>query len=226
MMGCYVQRPGIERIETTADMNSKAKIAAAAGVVGLGLTAAQLFRQTPDEAAPRAAGPEPSSLRLRQPREAGEPRVTPSAPFARPAPAEPSANSTIPLANIPAGSTATSPLDGAAAAPRLPREFPSPSAYELHNSASAATPNAGVSSAVSVDSAAPLPHSPSAAANRREAVRHIVIDGDNLADLARRYLGDPARANEILAANRPLISHPDVLPIGIQLLIPGARQAD
>jgi len=49
---------------------------------------------------------------------------------------------------------------------------------------------------------------------------HRVVDGDTLAKLAARYLGSSDRYGEIFAANRPLLSKPDLLPIGAQLVIP------
>lgn len=52
---------------------------------------------------------------------------------------------------------------------------------------------------------------------------HRVMDGDTLASLAERFLGDPARASELLAANRSLISNPDLLPIGVELVIPASQ---
>ncbi len=54
---------------------------------------------------------------------------------------------------------------------------------------------------------------------------HIVVDGDSLAKLAGRYLDDPRRAEEILQLNRGLLSDPQLLPIGVELLIP-PRSAD
>ncbi len=49
---------------------------------------------------------------------------------------------------------------------------------------------------------------------------HLVVDGDTLAKLAARYLGSSDRYGEIFAANRGLLSKPDLLPIGAQLVIP------
>jgi LysM repeat protein len=49
---------------------------------------------------------------------------------------------------------------------------------------------------------------------------HRVVDGDTLAKLAARYLGSSDRYGEIFAANRPLLSTPDLLPIGVELVIP------
>jgi nucleoid-associated protein YgaU len=63
---------------------------------------------------------------------------------------------------------------------------------------------------------APLSH----ADNTDQPRGHIIVDGDSLAKLAGRYLDDPQRANEIYELNRHLLSHPDVLPIGAELVIP------
>lgn len=49
---------------------------------------------------------------------------------------------------------------------------------------------------------------------------HRVIDGDTLASIAQSYLGNPGRQREIFEANRAVIPHPDLLPIGIELVIP------
>lgn len=55
--------------------------------------------------------------------------------------------------------------------------------------------------------------------------RHVIRDGDTLAGLAERYLGDPSRHNEILALNRQALRASDVLPIGTVLRIPPAPAA-
>jgi nucleoid-associated protein YgaU len=49
---------------------------------------------------------------------------------------------------------------------------------------------------------------------------HIVVDGDSLSRLAGRYLDDPRRSREIFEANRGVLSGPDLLPIGAELVIP------
>jgi nucleoid-associated protein YgaU len=56
---------------------------------------------------------------------------------------------------------------------------------------------------------------------------HIVVDGDSLERLAGRYLDDPTRAAEIYDANRELLADPNLLPIGVELVIPnrGSRTA-
>jgi nucleoid-associated protein YgaU len=59
---------------------------------------------------------------------------------------------------------------------------------------------------------------PVAAADQER--RHRVADGDTLAQLAQRYLGDERRYLEILCANREILKDPSWLPIGIELIIP------
>ena len=49
---------------------------------------------------------------------------------------------------------------------------------------------------------------------------HVIVDGDTLADLAARYLGDSRRSADIFAANRRVLTDPEVLPIGAALAIP------
>lgn len=49
---------------------------------------------------------------------------------------------------------------------------------------------------------------------------HVVRDGDTLAGLAERYLGDAQRQFEIFQENRHVLPSPDVLPIGVKLAIP------
>ena len=53
----------------------------------------------------------------------------------------------------------------------------------------------------------------------REVV-HVVSDGDTLEKLARRYLGDEARALEIFEMNRNTLVNPHQLPIEAELRIP------
>jgi hypothetical protein len=53
------------------------------------------------------------------------------------------------------------------------------------------------------------------------ARRHEIVDGDTLAELAQRYLGSSDRWTEIYQANRQALSDPELLPIGLELVIPG-----
>ena len=50
--------------------------------------------------------------------------------------------------------------------------------------------------------------------------RHRLTDGDTLERMAERYLGDGARADEIFAINRDLLTAPDLLPLGKIIRIP------
>jgi nucleoid-associated protein YgaU len=72
--------------------------------------------------------------------------------------------------------------------------------------------------------------SPASAAARPDPdplpeVRHRVVDGDTLPELARRYLGDAGRYLELFEANRNVLSSPDLLPLGVELTIPPRRGA-
>jgi hypothetical protein len=65
-----------------------------------------------------------------------------------------------------------------------------------------------------------LPTAIATGPNYRQYVRHRVADGDSLASLAQRYLGDRNRYAEIFNANRHVLASPDILPIGVDLIIP------
>ena len=49
---------------------------------------------------------------------------------------------------------------------------------------------------------------------------HRIRDGDTLDAIAREHFGNPDRANEIFDANRQLLKHPDLLPVGTEIAIP------
>ncbi len=52
------------------------------------------------------------------------------------------------------------------------------------------------------------------------AGRHTIRDGDNLRELARRYLGDSDLYLVLYEWNRGVLAHPDILPIGCEIRIP------
>jgi len=83
--------------------------------------------------------------------------------------------------------------------------------------------------ALSRPSSAPPAESarPSAAARPpgARAKRHRVRDGDTLTGLSQRYYGDAERYLAIYEANRGLLSNPDLLPIGSELVIPSPDDA-
>ncbi len=55
---------------------------------------------------------------------------------------------------------------------------------------------------------------------------HTVIDGDSLASLAKKYLGDEQKAVTLLGVNRDVLNSPDILPIGAKLRIPSSPLVD
>jgi hypothetical protein len=55
--------------------------------------------------------------------------------------------------------------------------------------------------------------------------RHVVVDGDSLARLAGRYLDDSRRGHEIFEANRGVLNDPEILPLGVELVIPDRTAA-
>lgn len=75
---------------------------------------------------------------------------------------------------------------------------------------SASTP---VSAAVALPAAAPVVELTVPATYR-------VRDGDDLGSIAGRFYGHPAAASAIWAANREMIPHPELLPIGAELRLP------
>jgi nucleoid-associated protein YgaU len=53
-----------------------------------------------------------------------------------------------------------------------------------------------------------------------------IRDGDTLEKIAERLLGSRERAGELFEANRALLSRPDLLPVGITIMIPAQRVDD
>jgi nucleoid-associated protein YgaU len=51
-------------------------------------------------------------------------------------------------------------------------------------------------------------------------LHHKIADGDSLQQLAKKYLGSERRYREIFEANRKVLSDPDLLPIGAEIVIP------
>lgn len=52
------------------------------------------------------------------------------------------------------------------------------------------------------------------------ALTHKIADGDTLAALAKRYLGDAERWRELFERNREVLKDPDLLPIGRVIKVP------
>ena len=49
---------------------------------------------------------------------------------------------------------------------------------------------------------------------------HKIRDGDTLANIAQRMLGDAGRANELFELNRNVLPSPQLLPLGVEIKIP------
>ena len=57
-------------------------------------------------------------------------------------------------------------------------------------------------------------------------VRHVIHDGETLHSIAAEYYGDEQQAFKIYDANRDKLSDPDLLPLGIEIDVPGAEAAE
>lgn len=55
-------------------------------------------------------------------------------------------------------------------------------------------------------------------------IRYVIHEGDSLAKLAQRYLGDESRALELFDHNRATLENPYLLPIGAEIEIPRERR--
>jgi nucleoid-associated protein YgaU len=53
-----------------------------------------------------------------------------------------------------------------------------------------------------------------------EAQFHVVVSGDNLSKIAKKYYGDANKYPAIFEANKPMLSHPDKIYPGQALRIP------
>ncbi len=54
----------------------------------------------------------------------------------------------------------------------------------------------------------------------RESASYTVRKGDTLGGIAKRFLGNPAKYNDIFEANRDVLSSPDRIDVGMTLRIP------
>ncbi len=51
--------------------------------------------------------------------------------------------------------------------------------------------------------------------------KHRIVEGDTLEGIAQHYYEDVAKASAIFAANRSVLQQPDILPLGVKLVLPG-----
>ena len=121
------------------------------------------------------------------------------------------------------GPVETQPLTQAAPMPLAE----SPAAADRDPFANATAPpvaNPTTPPVYSTISAGTAPSTPLAEVTPTERI-HVVHEGDALDALAKRYLGDEARALEIFDLNREALENPHVLPLGVELRIPSGGLA-
>jgi len=183
-------------------MDRGVKIVVACGLLGAGIAGAMLFRHpSPSAVPPRLETPDGLVLRQETDAQVAPPPATDrlTARIGRSAPVAPRSERST-------RSTSDS-------SPTRPGEPPPP-------------PSMGKSYPPLLESIVPFDdpllgadslQSEGADGRRRT---HNIVDGDTLANLAERYLGDAAHSLEIYEANRELLPSPGVLPIGVEIRIP------
>jgi nucleoid-associated protein YgaU len=198
-------------------MDRGLKVVVASGVLLGGVAMAMLFRH-PSQASRPPKSEVSESLVLRQGGEPDAPelpaerlttRIEPPVEVERRSAPEPDEPESLPLTNPPPPMPSRRPP----VPPVLARSYPpfgdmAPSA----SSPGERTPS-------NWDPPTP-PGDPDADRRFQPPRRHTIVDGDTLADLAERYLGDAARWLEIYEANRDRLPSPEVLPIGVEIIIP------
>jgi nucleoid-associated protein YgaU len=82
------------------------------------------------------------------------------------------------------------------------------------------------SSTTAPEPAAPVPPIPTPTGTSGQATgqgqTYVVVSGDSLSKIAKRYYGDANKWNRIYEANRDQINNPDLIHPGQTLKIPGA----
>jgi hypothetical protein len=125
---------------------------------------------------------------------------------------------TAPAAAAPAPSAAAPSADPLAAEAAAPLVSTPPQMADRYQSSLPEGVSPTDPFQTAVDRKPPPP--PRSGAGQPRYRRHVIRDGDTLAGLAERYLGDSTRQSEILALNRETLRASDVLPIGAVLRIP------
>ncbi len=207
---------------TVKEMDRSVKIALAAVVFLVGTSFAFLYRRPlPDQPGDKSG--KASQLVLRgarwnSPQPALEIRSTPSGEKSVFPSIEPTTTTirrdgrttaTSTAASAPLKTTVLSPIDTGQPPPRLARAFP------RHDNSDDSRWGAAIGHLLPGSDKQLSPHPRT----------HKIVDGDTLDGLAKRYLGDPARAGEIFETNRHLLSDPNALPIGVELTIPSGQSS-
>ncbi|MCA9221123.1 MAG: LysM peptidoglycan-binding domain-containing protein [Planctomycetales bacterium] len=196
-------------------------------VIAGGIVAANAFRQPSPKALPEqpTVGPaQQAASELTIPLQLRPEPISATPPHARsderPIPGRSVADSPrvatstpAPLAKPQAGSTDLRPASRPLLPDRLAASIPIPSIAKQPPSAAAMAPPA-------IPTTRLQPHRERLSTSSVPEKRHRIKDGDSLPSLAQRYLGDEERWPEIYQANREKISHPDLLVVGEELVIP------
>lgn len=191
------------------------QLACVAGVLGAGVLAAWPFRQYATHSAPPPAAM-PLDLTLRQP----DVTLQPSPP------GDDSPAVGLDLVDERGESVSIQPAVFSRAAPAASRTGrpnledlgPPPELPIVFSPANALPPPAAF-----------VPQtgsSPRWSARQSRPKQYKLRDGDTLEDLAQRHLGTRTRAEEIYAANRDVLASPDLLPVGLTIVIPPKQRAD
>ena len=207
---------------------------AAAGVILAGMAGAIAFRRVPAAAPQAPAATAESEVLVRRRPSSGPSGVRSAAPLINQVEAQTPSPTSSPPPSTPA------PPERLAKTPSMPPRY-NPFSQPPSNSAA---PNPPLTTpAFQPSPYAPPPYVPPAAEHTGEtpvppgvapagrtptppqvqpapARTHIIVDGDTLTDLAEMYLGSGRRYPEIFEANRDVLQHPDLLPIGARLRIP------
>lgn len=188
-------------------VSRKQKLIAAGAVLAVGLGLALLFPQRDKP----ASAPATALAAAVVPTPASHAKAAPLALDAQfsPSPAVPATSAGLVVASAP------TPLGSPAAHPAAtPAPAPPP----------VATSEVSIGRPVYAPADDPLHASPATDSGYRV---HVVHNGDTLERLAERYLSDGARALELFDVNRDVLENPHLLPIGVELRIPGvAKNAD
>jgi nucleoid-associated protein YgaU len=201
-------------------MPRRATFLTAAGVILAGLVGAMLFRRDPAPAPQATAPTADSEVVVRRHPVTAKPAVPASTQLT--AQVEPR-QQTLSTTQQTAHSSFSIPRDGALN-PHSAAAWHNPfSAAPAQTGGQASPPTTGSSAftppPIVASPAATPPFAPPPASTPERV--HVVVDGDTLSDLAELYLGAAHRYGEIFDANRNALSHPDLLPIGARLKIPG-----
>ena len=78
------------------------------------------------------------------------------------------------------------------------------------------------SSTTAAEPARPAPDLPPVTGTSGQSDTYVVVAGDSLSKIAKRYYGDANKWNRIYEANRDQIKNPDLIHPGQRLRIPGA----